>query len=134
MTILVEVLTRVTELVRIEAKAKGISSFEGLIRARWARPKTRGIKNAVEAVLLIKAHIVAEATRITPSSRLGSSPVKRRIARPQISTTPVRTRAAVRINKPRIIITVLLPKPAKAVSAGIKPVRIKESATPKPTA
>ena len=52
-TILVEVATNVTELARIEAKAKGINNLLVLTRSRSANPKTIGRKKAVQAVLLI---------------------------------------------------------------------------------
>jgi hypothetical protein len=54
-TMLVDVLTRVTELVRIDEKASGISNFEGLIFDLRAMPMTTGTKKAVAAVLLMKA-------------------------------------------------------------------------------
>ena len=55
MTIFVDVLTSETELVRMEANAKGSRYREGLVACLIARPNTMGIKKAVAAVLLIKA-------------------------------------------------------------------------------
>src|SRR5688500_8786675 len=97
-TRLVEVLIKVTELVRMEENDSGISSLDGLILARLARPMTIGTKNAVAAVLLTKALMLAAVTMTTRTKRVGSSPVCRRMARPVKSMTPVRRRAAVRIN------------------------------------
>ena len=54
-TMLVEVLISVTELVRIEAKASGSSRREGLVLLCAAMPRTTGTKKAVAAVLLMKA-------------------------------------------------------------------------------
>src|SRR5262245_58434895 len=85
MTMLVDVLIRVTELVKIEEKASGIKNFEALTLARWAKPKTIGTKKAVEAVLLMNAPKTAEATMITINMRLGSLPVWRKMSRPAIS-------------------------------------------------
>ena len=130
---LVEVLTRVTELERIDAKASGRRSRVGLILVRRARPMTTGRKNAVAAVLLITALKLAAATMTTSSSRPGFSPVRRRIHRPARSTTPVFKSAAVRISSARIMITVSLPKPAKASPAGTRPVRVTDRRTPSAT-
>lgn len=75
--------------------------------ARLAIPKTIGIKKAVEAVLLMKAPSTAEETITTIWSRHGSSPVCRTMYRPTTSITPVRIKAAVRMRRPRIMITVV---------------------------
>jgi hypothetical protein len=50
-----------------------------------------------------------------------------------MSTTPVRTRDAVRIRRPRISIVVSLPNPAKALSSGSKPVKISVNKIPRAT-
>ena len=55
----------------------------------------------------------------------------RRICRESNCTTPVRTNAAVRISRPRIMIDVSLPKPSKARFAGKIPVRMSAIMTPK---
>src|SRR4051812_15876460 len=70
-TRLVLVLMSVTELVRIEEKASGMRSFEGLIFARFAMPMTIGTKNAVEAVLLTNAPIPADVSITTRSKWVG---------------------------------------------------------------
>jgi len=129
----VDVLTRVTELVRMEAKARGRSRREGLTRARAAIPTVTGRKKAVVAVLLMNADNPAAASMINTGRRCGLVPARRRIARPAMSTTPVRCSAAVRIKRPRMTITVSLPKPAKARSAGTRPVRISASTVPNAT-
>ena len=115
----------VTELVRIEEKANGSRSWLGLILARSAKPITIGTKNAVDAVLLMKAPSPAEAIITTISSRKGDVPVSLRIAPPAMSITPVRINAAVRSRRPRIIMTVSLPNPAKAASGVRMPVKIR---------
>ena len=58
---LVDVLTSVTELLTMEENASGMSSLDALIPDFFAMPRTIGKKNAVEAVLLMKAPIPAEA-------------------------------------------------------------------------
>src|SRR5688572_22866727 len=74
MTILVEVDMSVTLLVRIEANASGISSFEGEILARLARPITAGRKTAVAAVLLMKAETMATVTMMIIARKYGLPP------------------------------------------------------------
>ena len=113
-TMLVEVLISVTELVRIEAKARGSSRREGLVLLCAAMPSTTGTKKAVAAVLLMKADSVATEIMMMASRKSGRLPAWPSIHRPTVSTMPVWERAAVMMKKPRIIITVLLPKPAKA--------------------
>jgi hypothetical protein len=132
-TTFVEVPIKVTELARIEAKASGIRSLEALIFALRARPITTGIKKAVAAVLLINELNPAEATITIPKTRFGLLPVFSDKYLPNISTAPVRTRAAVKINKPRINMTVSLPNPANALSNGSKPVKIKVNKMPRAT-
>ena len=53
--LLVEVLTRVLELDRMEAKANGIRSLALPTFVRRAYPKTTGSSRVVTAVLLMKA-------------------------------------------------------------------------------
>ena len=113
-TIFVEVAIKVTDDANMVAKASGINNLEALTLARRANPITIGKKKAVEAVLLIRALMEAAATVTTFSARFGLSPEYCKIQRPVISTTPVRTSAAVMISKPRIRMTVSLPNPAKA--------------------
>jgi hypothetical protein len=81
MTMLVEELTSVTELARMAENARGMRSFDALVRVRRARPSVMGTNSAVVAVLLMNALSVAAATMITTSSRSVSSPVKRRMVR-----------------------------------------------------
>lgn len=126
----VEVLTSVTELVRIEENAIGISSFDALISDFQAMPNTIGRKNAVEAVLLMNAPRTADAIITVHKSRSGVGLARLSTARPAMSTTPVRCRAAVRINRPRIMITVSLPNPSKAFFTGKSPVKTRVSRTP----
>ncbi len=130
MTTLVEELTRVTELDRMEANARGIKSFEALIFFRRARPRVMGTKSAVVAVLLINALRTAAETMITANKRFGLWAMRRRTARPTMSTTPVRVRAAVRISRPNIMITASLPKPANACLAGNRPLRMSVNKMP----
>ena len=129
-TMFVEVLTSVTELVTIEANASGMRSFDALTPDFFAMPKTIGRKNAVEAVLLMNAPMPAEASMTIQSSRSGSVPAWRNTARPASSTTPVRSSAAVRMSRPRIMMTVSLPKPANACFAGSSPVKASASSRP----
>jgi hypothetical protein len=70
-TIFVEVLTRVTELLKMDENARGMSNLDGLIRVRRAIPITTGINRAVEAVLLMNAPMKAERTITTRSSLAG---------------------------------------------------------------
>lgn len=72
---MLDVLTSVTELLRIDENASGISSFDGLIFDRRAMPTTSGMKNAVDAVLLMNAPSTADETMITMSTRFGLLPV-----------------------------------------------------------
>ncbi len=65
----------VMELARIAANAIGINKREGLIFARRATPNTRGMKNAAEAVLLMKVLIRAVVSMIVASRRKGLFPV-----------------------------------------------------------
>ena len=74
MTILVDVLINVTELVRIEENARGNKYFEGLDRVLLANPKTIGMKNAVAAVLLMNADKAAAETMIVGKRTAGLSP------------------------------------------------------------
>jgi hypothetical protein len=74
MTMLVEVDISVTLLVRMEANASGIKSFEGDIRARRANPMTAGTNTAVAAVLLMKAESNETASIIITASRIGLFP------------------------------------------------------------
>ena len=67
-TMLVEVLMSDTELVRIEAKASGSSSRDGLVPLRAAMPSTTGMKKAVAAVLLMKADSSETETITTATS------------------------------------------------------------------
>ena len=113
--------------------ASGMRSLEALISAFFARPKTIGRKNAVEAVLLMTDPRPAETTITIRYRRSGSLPVWRSTARPVSSTTPVRSRAAVRMSSPRIMITASLPKPSKALSFGRSPVNTSASSTPSAT-
>ena len=64
-----------------------------------ARPITTGIKRAVAAVLLINALRTAGTNIVTRKRRFGWIPTLCKITPPAISTTPVRSNAAVRINK-----------------------------------
>ena len=68
----VDVLISVTELLRIDENASGMSSFDGLIFARRATPKTIGTKNAVDAVLLMNAPRPADAIMTTICKRRGA--------------------------------------------------------------
>ena len=79
MTMLVEVLMSVTELVRMEAKASGSSSRDGLVPFRAAMPSTTGMKKAVAAVLLMKAESSETETITTAMSRNGRFPARSKI-------------------------------------------------------
>lgn len=133
MTILVEELTRVIELARMAAKARGINRREGLFFVRRARLIVIGIKKAVAAVLLRKALIAAAAIMMTVKSCSGLPVECLSKAWPVISITPVLDSPAVMIRMPRIIMLVLLPKPAKAVSGGSSLVRITAISTVRAT-
>src|SRR5688572_15542984 len=74
-TMLVEVLISVTELVRMEEKARGKSNLVGLMFALAAIPSTIGTKNAVQAVLLMKALSPDAEIMMTNNNRVGLSPV-----------------------------------------------------------
>ena len=114
MTILVEELTRVIELARMAAKARGMRYLEGLALLRRARLMVMGMKKAVEAVLLRKALITAAAIMMMVK-RCSDLPVEFfSRACPVISITPVLERPAVMMRMPRIIMLVSLPNPAKA--------------------
>ena len=67
MTMLVDVLMSDTELVRMEAKAKGSRSRDGLVPLLAARANTTGIKKAVAAVLLMNADSTDADTMMTAS-------------------------------------------------------------------
>jgi hypothetical protein len=132
-TMLVEVLMSETELVRIDAKARGRSSRDGLVPLRAAMPRTTGRKKAVAAVLLMKTESSEAETITTATSNSGRSPARVRILWPTVSTMPVCDSAAVMMNRPRIITTVPLPKPASASSGGMRPVPTTASSTPSAT-
>ena len=129
-TTFVEVPTRVTELARMEANAIGINIFAGWILRRLDKPIVIGVKNAAVAVLEINALKTPAAPVMIQYSWILLLPTVLRIRRDRICTIPVRTRAAVNISNPRIIMDVSLPKPSKAVSAGKMPVRINASMSP----
>jgi hypothetical protein len=97
----VEVLISEMEIVRIEENARGIRRPELLIRALAAAPIATGRK-AVAAELVMKAESTAVATMIAMTSRVGCLPATLRMKRPALSTTPVRSKAAVMINSTRI--------------------------------
>jgi hypothetical protein len=114
----------------MDAKASGMSSLAGLTLARRARPMTMGRKNAVAAVLLMKDPTAMAATMITSSSWLKGRTERRRKVCTTHSVTPVRSRAVIRISSPSIITTTSLPKPANALSAGSRPLRVRNSSRP----
>ena len=70
-TRLVEVEMTVTELLKMEEKASGMSSRPGLMPDFLAMPHTTGTNNAVAAVLLMKALRLAAVTITAISSRFG---------------------------------------------------------------
>src|SRR5688572_28239399 len=74
-TRLLEVLIKLTELDKMEQNASGRSSLLGEILARSATPIMIGMKNAVQAVLLMKELRTAEAIMTTASSQRGRLPV-----------------------------------------------------------
>lgn len=124
-------LIKVTELARIAAKAIGINRRETLSFKRWLKSSTTGKKNAAAAVLLIKELNVPTDTIVTSNNRLGWSRIYWTSRRLTMSTTPVRIKAAVIINKPSSRITVSLPNPAKALSTGTRPHRTTATSTPR---
>jgi hypothetical protein len=129
----VDVPTSSTDDVTMEAKASGRSSGRTGVRARRASPRTTGTRNAVAAVLLMNVLSVAAVSTTTARIRNGARPVKRNMRPPRASTTPVRESAAVRIRRPRITMTVSLPKPRNA-SAGVNtPVATSRTTRARPT-
>lgn len=112
----VEVPIRVQTPPNIEAKESGISSFEGLIPASRANPRTIGRKMATAAVLLMKAE-----TR--PTGAMRETSVGRRPRRPTLVsrlprrlTAPVWTRPALSTNMAATVTVAVLLKPEMACS------------------
>src|SRR5215212_1408347 len=78
----VDVLINVTELVRIDANATGISRDDGDTLDFAVIPSTIGRKKAAAAVLLMNALNTATLIITTASRGAGRVPACRRIARP----------------------------------------------------
>jgi hypothetical protein len=133
MTMFVDVLTSDTELVRMEANARGRRYRDGLVACFIARPRTMGMKKAVAAVLLINADRKDTESIITATRTAVLLPTCPNMYRPTKSTIPVWDRAAVMMKKPRIIMTVPLPKPANAWSVEIKLRAVTARRTPSAT-
>ena len=102
---------------RIAPNASGINSLEGLIFLRAAIPSTTGRNIAVVVVFFMTAAQSAAENMISAVIQNSLSPAARCKRRPTSSITPVFASPPVRINRPAIVITMSLPKPAKASAA-----------------
>jgi hypothetical protein len=97
-----------------EANASGISSFDGLMRARQARVTTTGSMTATVPVELMTADSMAVISMISKTSRPSPSPATRANQRPSRSATPVRNMPPETTKSAAIMITRGSPKPASA--------------------